>query len=429
MSKLDIPFMRMTLANGSSTVGETAGQYWGSAGRKLALFLDEFSKWEISQQDGSVKSTADITGCRIFVATPNGATNKYAKMALHKEGSIKVITLHWTLHPDKAKDCYLLNEDGSKTPLEAGQEAFEMWQKFRHAKAPPPLIGGVVRSPWYDDECIRRGSEQDVAQELDIDYRGSGYPFFSPYSIEKQRVKAHEPIAIGNLYKHGFDDIIFREELTGRIRLYEEPDFDEQYYIAADASKARNLDESSISVKNIRLNSTAAVVSGDYDDNQQAEDCVLLGEWYNRALVIPENSCGYGNSLTKGILARYKDVYIDPKRLKAGQVLAQDHGFLMTKQTRPEGLRYLEQDMNLNAMQIFDHPTLNQMDAFIINPKNNKAEAAPGEQDGLVICELMLSYVMRERPYKPRIKKRDSRRVNVAELKEQLNAGIQYGRD
>lgn len=259
----------------------------------------------------------------------------------------------------------------------------------------------------------------------------SGLTFFNKFGMEEQRFKAKKPIAIGNLVKDFYDEVVFREEPDGRVKLYEIPEEGEIYYCAADASKARGLDEASAVVRNIRTNAMAAVINGDYDPEELGYDVALLCKWYFRALAIPENACGYGNAMTKSIYSKYNKIYMMPERRKGvgSNVRYQDMGFVTSKITRDESLSYLDEEIGLTSISLFDIDTVGQHETFIINPKSKKAEAASGKQDGLVICNALISYVRREMPWKP-IKdksRREQARQNIADIKERTNAGISYG--
>ena len=106
-------------------------------------------------------ATADVTGCRIPVSSAQGSGNKFAQLAKGTKETIKKITLHWTLHPNKAKDAYYIDGE-EKIPVDKLDSAFGIWKS-----------GKEMRSPWYDDEASRRTPE-DLAQEVDIDYLKSG---------------------------------------------------------------------------------------------------------------------------------------------------------------------------------------------------------------------------------------------------------------
>src|SRR3990167_9414964 len=113
--------------------------------------MDEYAKVDTGVDEAAWTSTADVTPCRIVISTPVGAANKFARLALGQDSKIKICTLHWTLHPEKNKDCYYLN-DGQKIPIDCSKEydrAFKVWLSLGRES-------GSVRSSWWDEEDRRR---------------------------------------------------------------------------------------------------------------------------------------------------------------------------------------------------------------------------------------------------------------------------------
>jgi len=114
-------------STGATITGEATNNNFSRSGRRRAIFFDEFAFWECDQQ--AWRASADASNCRIVVSTPYGLNNQFAK--LRHSGSIRVETLHWTLHPEKDRT-------------------------------------------WYENECKRRNHDAvEIAQELDINYEGS----------------------------------------------------------------------------------------------------------------------------------------------------------------------------------------------------------------------------------------------------------------
>jgi len=145
---------------GSSITGESNNANFSTGGRYAAILLDEFAKWE-GTDESAWTASGDATPCRIPVSTPFGASGQYYKLVTN--GKTRRITLHWSLHPEKAigLSCQW------PPPNEDEKEALgENWE---------PEV--VLHSPWYDSQCLRR-DKKEIAQELDIDYLGSGSPVF-----------------------------------------------------------------------------------------------------------------------------------------------------------------------------------------------------------------------------------------------------------
>jgi hypothetical protein len=86
-----------------------------------------------------------------------------------------------------------------------------------------PLPDDKLRSPWYANECSRATSARIIAQELDIDYLGSGGQFFSAEAVQETIKKYARPaLLVGDLeYDHQTGEPTrFRESDTGKLRLW-----------------------------------------------------------------------------------------------------------------------------------------------------------------------------------------------------------------
>jgi len=115
-------------ANGNFIKGESNNRYFGTGGRYKAVLLDEFSKWETT--DELVwQSLSDATPCKLPISSANGRNNHFYRLRSGNAGQIDVKRIHWKKHP--LKDM-----------------------------------------AWYNSEKRRR-TPQDLAAEVDIDYTAS----------------------------------------------------------------------------------------------------------------------------------------------------------------------------------------------------------------------------------------------------------------
>lgn len=164
--------------------GESNNANFSTGGRYAAVLFDEFAKWE-STDESAWTAAGDATPCRIAVSTSFGAAGQF--YGLVTDGRTKRLTLHWKLHPEKALGVSCIwpppNEE-DKTQMGKDWEPDEK-----------------LTSPWYEKECERR-SPTEIAQELDIDYIGSGNPVFdgkAGISLRFYHKLKEEPILWGKL--------------------------------------------------------------------------------------------------------------------------------------------------------------------------------------------------------------------------------------
>ena len=107
--------------------------------------------------------------------------------------------LHWSDHPLQSLGMYQSNPDGTIVILD---KSYQFPPDYRFIRNGTPL-GGYrprIRSPYYDSECIRKGSEEEVAKELDIDAARSTTQVFEPAVIDALiKRDARKPDWTGNL--------------------------------------------------------------------------------------------------------------------------------------------------------------------------------------------------------------------------------------
>ena len=155
--KIHDNFMKLSNPETGATItGESNNKNFSTGGRYLAVLFDEFAKWEMTDEFAWM-AAGDATPCRIPVSTPFGVGGKYYEIIT---GATSKIRLHWSLHPKKGAGAYCV-WPRSQAAIDAWDGRAEYW----------------VRSPWYDEESLRR-TEDEIAQELDISYLGAGNPVF-----------------------------------------------------------------------------------------------------------------------------------------------------------------------------------------------------------------------------------------------------------
>lgn len=160
-------------------VGAAPTAKFSRGGRYSLVFPDEFAFWNHARSAWT--AMGDATKCRITTSTTNGKGNKFADLAL--KSNIKKYTLHWKLHPKKDE-------------------------------------------VWYEQEKRRR-TEEEVAQELDINYNksvtGRVYSEFDDYNfLEKQEYNPLQPLFVS--WDFGLNDataIIWLQldSKTGEVRI------------------------------------------------------------------------------------------------------------------------------------------------------------------------------------------------------------------
>lgn len=418
--------------NGNTIIGESANAHFGSGGRRKAILIDEFAKWETSVAEAAWTSTHDVTKCRIVVSTPVGSGNKFAQLALGTKEKIRKITLHWTLHPEKANGAYYLDGDGNKIPIEDHKKAFKIWNENRQQKD-----ALIVRSPWYDGECERR-SESDVAQELDVDYLKSGHPFFSIKNINRQRVWeltvrknpfSRVPYGFyiqGKIVNVGHKFNFLENQNETWIKIFELPKPYMEYVLGGDTAEGLEKGDENFGVIREKYSrNTVAVIDGAFPPKDFEYYCFLAGKFYNDALIAVENE-KFGYAVNQGLEQLGANLYYTQRDETAkGKIETPKRGFTTDLRSRPLMLAKAEEEIRKVSCEVRYEKIISQMKTFIKNPKKGGRPEADGNMhDDGVIAFAIAGQVIDENPYKPRQESSSPTRAQIS--KPQKNAGFRF---
>lgn len=400
-------------SNGNAIIGESANPDFGSGGRRKAVLLDEFSKWDDSIAKAAWTATADVSKCRIPISTPLGSGNKFAVLAKGTKEKIAKISLHWTLHPIKNIGAYIIKDNGERAPIDLSDPdmAYKVWRESRGKHAPEPLKGGVVRSPWYDSECERR-SDGDIAQELDIDYLKSGHPFFDLRALAAQQVwkklSRYTPGTIptgyfvsGKILERDLSKMEFVDDPHGWIRMFELPKKNGQYFISADTAEGlAKGDESFGIVRDKFSRNVVAAFNGAYAPDDMAIKLFKAAKLFNNAEIAPENN-NHGYSVCSDLRQMDCNLYRTRKINKdTGEVKTIKDGWTTDAQSRPLMLDNLEEAIRKQSFEIRDEVLIAQCETFVRNEKNGKPEADGDYLDDGVIALAIGEQTMNMKPYR-----------------------------
>lgn len=415
---------------GNVIVGESANPTFSSGGRYKAILLDEFAKWDVNTASSAWTATADASPSRIPLSTPFGAGNKFAELSKGTKEHIDKLTLHWTLHPEKAKGLYYVDGLGTKHEIEDRRVGFEMWRQ-----------GKEVRSPWYDAEDARR-SEDDMAQEIDINYLKSGRPYFDIEALTKQRkweeYKRKSPLdgqQWGKFFRVNlvkkFDKVKMIDNPDGWLKIFRLPEAGHEYVVGGDPSEGLPKgDESWIVIRNKVTNNVVATANGAIEPDDMAIKMDMAGIFYNNALIVPENNNhGYTvclhleKDLGANLYYMLKDEYDKQKgKLKK----TPKRGWTTSSTTRPLMLDLMESDVRNKNVQLRDPDLIAQCET-VVTKKGGKIEADGEYLDDAVFACAISGAVMEQVPYESKSKSKETKRKlrqRVAEIKGKSRRGL-----
>lgn len=422
--------------NSNSIIGESANAHFGSGGRSRAVLLDEFAKWDTGIDENAWTSTADVTRCRIPVSTPVGSANKFARLMRGTREKIEKETLHWTLHPEKARGSYYLS-DGIKIPINLSEDytaAYKLWIKLGRPSK-------TVRSPWYDQEAERR-TDEDLAQEVDIDYHRSGSMFFNAQALSSQKVwELHTRSTPDSAIPYGKyirgkiievnDKVRFIESRDGWLKIFELPKADHQYTLGADTAEGLLKGDQSAGV--IVEKTTGNVVAAwNYlvPPEDFAKDIQQAAWYYNEADVAAENNNhGYTTNKELSEMSHVKLYHTKRDETAQGEQNTPKRGWSTTSKSRPEMLNHLAHLIDKVSCELRDPDLIGQCETFIRNgEKGGRPEADGSFLDDLIVAASIAEKVTEEIPYVTRQKVTGAQREAIEKRLHTKNAGFGFRR-
>lgn len=224
----------------------------------------------------------------------------------------------------------------------------------------------------------------------------SGDNYFE-FGMDKQKGKA--PLDVGDLFYNGHKmKYEFRPSTLGAIQVLSFPNESGDYIVTGDPCEGGKGDEAAGLVLNKITNRVDAVVYGQMDPERLGEILIGLGNWYNNAMIAPENNGGYGDSLCKAIYKNYANIYKEKKLNKKGVWENTGKlGFNTNLLTRPAMLSMMRNEIKEGFTELISRQLISECETFIKKyDKANKVhriEGAGGKEDGLVICRAIAGYI------------------------------------
>lgn len=338
--------------NGSVIDGESTTGDAGRGDRRTAIFVDEHAAFDLNEGFAVLRATRDTTKCRVFNSTPKGANTAFYEV-VHKTNA-KVLRLHWSKHPEKSRGLYTTNETTGQVQLlddfRGRVEVCVKGEEPRTVRFPEEYPFQLdqnepkLRSPWYDGECARCVSVQEVAQELDIDFLGSAYPFFDHQFIVMLRKRyARPPLLVGDL-EYDRETLLpkrFVENPKGILQLWltladDRPAKDRAFVAGSDVSAGTGA-SNSVTVIGDRATGekVARLSTPNMRPHEFAELSIALAHWFNRAFMIWDASGPTGQVFTQRVIsAGYGDIYYRRYEKKVSRKISDEPGYYLNPQAR-----------------------------------------------------------------------------------------------
>lgn len=347
-----------SLIDGEATTGDvTVG------GRRTSVLLDEFAR--VKDQDAVLRGTADVTQCRRFNSTPLGQGNAFYRLTM--DPRVEKFWFHWSVHPVYA-------------------EGIERALEYRHV----PAVWRDMHwtSPWYRAQKARGRSDRDIAENLDLDYHGSGSPYFDGDALNVVAEKdVREPSLEGELeftVRPGeVVDVGFGRHRGGRLKLWlaldgsGKPPKDRKYVVGADISAGTGASNSVIEVLDAKTGEQVGEFATPYMGPEKlAPYGVALCQWFNGAFHVWEDN-GPGRTYGKSVVRDYGygNVYMRGK----GKTL--DPGWHSTQEGKYDLLEAYRKKLCGGYFRLRSQPALDEHRQYVYLPTGMPGFAGMGDDE------------------------------------------------
>jgi hypothetical protein len=337
--------LSLKLKNGSSIKASSTTGKSGVSFSNALLCIDEAALIEDANLLwSSAQPSLSTGGDCIIMSTPRGVGSWFHKMwigAEEKKNGFVPIKLHWSLHPERDEK-------------------------------------------WREIEGTKMSSPKEAAREYDCDFMTSGNTVVDLPIIQwyKETMK-RDPVEC-----RGIDKSLW---------IWEYPDYNRNYTVAADVSRGDGGDFSAFHVLDVETLNQCAEYKGQIDLVSFGHMLVNIATEYNKALLIVENTgVGFGTIQTI-VDTHYPNTFYSTVDLKYVELQKQMitkyyseekkmvPGFSTTLRTRPLIISRLEQYFRDKAVNIYSIRMLGELETFIWD--KGKAQAMDGYNDDLCVLE------------------------------------------
>jgi hypothetical protein len=416
--------------NNSSLDGESTNDNFGRGSTRTVIDLDEFQAVENGHR--ILDATQAATNCRLFVGTPNGASGAYYDQRTQMLASApdRVLRFHWSMHPIYARGLYSI--DGKRVKILDPSYTFPDDFDFFNVIYPQ----FTLRSPWFNEQCLRASNSQQIASELEIDYLQSGWQFFDPVRLQEriEEAKRTPVVASGELIKDPDNPDWqhpkwLNQGAGGRLKLWVPVppdgkwDFDD-VTIGCDISAGSGGEMTSNSAASIVRRSTGQKIGEIADNRINPTDfayySLMIAKWFNNAFLVWERNGPNGSQFTSVIKeAGYRNIFYPKKAARFDFVQSKTPGWWTDDENKPMLLGGYAEALWSGEFQNPSEEALKECGHYVQNGKKiehdrslAKATSDPtaiGESHGdRVIADSLAWWGMRDRgkymePEKPEV--------------------------
>ncbi len=367
---------------------------------EVAYWQDPANLWSgldqtVSQHHGSIV---------ILESTANGVGNWFYDMWQRaEEGTIDYVPMFfpWYRHPEYHHTNYT-----SSTRLELNAEEKHLYKLMDAEGYSDEYIYGAVS--WRAWKILNsfNGDVEEFMEEYpsypEEAFITSGKPIFSPHRLrecfdEKYGVR-------GYCHRDPTGFVRFVPDASGNLTVYKRPNRDgrpDRYFVGGDPSESIVGDASCIQVINRGTLEQVAVWHGRIDPVNFADEMMLVGDYYNHAMICPEVEGGGQATMGRILSVGYNNVWLHKTadRLKGSFNV---FGWSTNYQRKQWCIGFLKRLVIDNSILLHDRVTYNQLRNYVQRPDGTWGNGdGESHDDAVMSLAIAVTASDREGPFLP----------------------------
>lgn len=352
----------------------------------------------------------------IYMSTANGHNKFYElyKAAQRGDSDIKYLFIPWHMMEE-----YQMEPKGRLKELTYLTE-YELLLCDIFEKEGYPIQTWAPKLQFYDwvlkNECqgdlsMMHANYPSYPEES---FSASSQSVLPTESLVRLRDKADEHISERGYFtvdsEAGKFDPFFEPDNRGNCTLFKRPVNGHKYIIGIDPTGGGyDGDPSAAVVIDLTTLDNVCSFHDEVDTIDLAETMIMLGKFYNNAILIPENNTG--QPLIMELRDRgYTNIYRDPNKIlrdmnagRQSEFSITDYGIRMTSRSKDEAIRKARKLLLNNIYTDYDKDFIKEALQFVwmtTAAGNKKATAPKGEHDDRVMARLVALYTINIRKFK-----------------------------
>lgn len=215
----------------------------------------------------------------------------------------------------------------------------------------------------------------------------TGKPIFPAQDV--QNAYHREQGVTGRLFRNGVGRVVFKEDHSGPLTIYVRPNSKDtrtdRYFVGGDPSETVTGDPGCMQVLNRQTYEVVAVWHARTNPVYFAEEMLLLGDFYNHAMICPEIEGGGQSAIGWIMKSGYDNVWADkrPDRLRRGMNV---FGWSTNIQRKQWAVGQLQKRFLDHSLVIHDPKTYNQLQSFVEHDDGYWGNSNPKIHDDAVMA-------------------------------------------